>query len=247
METDFIKIVQTLVAEQGKAALVDPAKCRAFLPDYAKNEYVKDRRLLQRVVEAGVAKEIDTAANLDICKKQQVRHLKEELFMAEDVAANAVDMLAFVLRGDTGRTVLEAPKPTPQMREASVAAAEPQNLPAPEPVPQKPVTPLPELNPFFENVPQPAPAVTPKPDESKDVPPKRKPSRSEWIENIVFRWLGASPSLAVKTGYTVAIFVVMFILSFLITYMPPILMFLTFLIMMPLFGLFLNAIWKKRE
>jgi hypothetical protein len=130
------------------------------LPDYA-----KECRLLQRVVEAGVAKEIDAAANLDICKKQQVRHLKEDLFMAEDVAASAVDLLAFALRGDTGRPVLEAPKPAPQKPEEVPIAV-------PEPVPQKPVTPLPELKSFFENVPSPVPAVVSTPDESKDMPPK---------------------------------------------------------------------------
>ncbi|MDR1231173.1 MAG: hypothetical protein LBK61_07210 [Spirochaetaceae bacterium] len=56
-----------------------------------------------KVVETGAAKEIDDAVRLDLCKKLQVRRLKEELFMAENVA---VDILAFVLRGDTTQTSL---------------------------------------------------------------------------------------------------------------------------------------------
>jgi hypothetical protein len=222
---EFTAVIQTLVAEQGKAALVDPAKCKAFLPDYAKNEYVKDRRLLQRVVEAGVAKEIDTATNLDICKKQQVRHLKEELFMAEDVAASAVDLLAFVLRGDTGRTTLEAPKPAPQKpEEVPVAAAEPQNLPAPEPVPQKPVTPLPELKPFFENVPQPAPAVTPKPDESKD-------AKSKYKHSLGYRVL--------RTGILAVLGIGLWTMKTLSFYDIIITLFMS--------GIFLDGIWTKPE
>jgi hypothetical protein len=101
MNAEFTAIVQTLVAEQGKDALVNPAKCKAFLPDYTKSEFTKERRLLLKVVEAGAVKEIAAAADPDICKKQQVRHLTEELFMAEDAAAEVVDMLVFVLRGDT--------------------------------------------------------------------------------------------------------------------------------------------------
>jgi hypothetical protein len=115
MNAEFTAIIQTLITEQGKDALVDPVKCKAFLPDYTKNEYVKERRLLQQAVEAGVAKEIDAAARPNICKKQQVRHLKEELFMAEDMAADVVDLLAFVLRGDTGRTEPEFPQSAPDV------------------------------------------------------------------------------------------------------------------------------------
>jgi hypothetical protein len=114
MNAEFTAIIQTLIAEQGKDALVNYARCRAFLPDYTKSEFVKERRLLLKVVETGAAKEIDAAANLDICKKQQIRHLKEELFMAEDMAVDVVDMLAFVLRGDITRTKPEVAQPAPQ-------------------------------------------------------------------------------------------------------------------------------------
>jgi hypothetical protein len=139
MNADFTAIIQTLVAEQGKGALVDPAKCKAFLPDYTKSEYVKERRLLLKVVETGAAREIAVAASLDNCKKQQIQHLKEDLFMAEDIAAGVVDLLAFVLRGDARRTTLEVSKPALQKpKEASATAVEPQKLHAPKPAPQKP-------------------------------------------------------------------------------------------------------------
>jgi hypothetical protein len=57
VETDFIRIVQQVVAEQGKDVFVNSAKCKAFLPDYTKNKYAKERRLLLKVVEADGGKE----------------------------------------------------------------------------------------------------------------------------------------------------------------------------------------------
>lgn len=117
MNTQFTAIVQTLIAEQGKDALINAAKCRAFLPDYTKSEFIKERRLLLKVVETGAAREIEAAENIEICKKLQVRHLQEELFMAEDIAVDVVDMLAFVLRCDTSLNKPLTPQPAPQKPE----------------------------------------------------------------------------------------------------------------------------------
>jgi sulfite reductase alpha subunit-like flavoprotein len=120
MNAEFTAIVQALIAEQGKDAIVNPARCKAFLPDYTKSEFTKERRLLLKVVETGAAKEIASAADLDICKKQQVRYLKEELFIAEDVAVEAVDMLAFVLRGETTEAKPEVSQPASQKPEETL-------------------------------------------------------------------------------------------------------------------------------
>jgi hypothetical protein len=223
MNAEFTSIIQTLIAERGKDAVINPAKCKMSLPDYTKGEYAKERRHLLTEVETGAAREIAAAANLDICKKQQIRHLKEDLFMAEDVAADAIDLLAFVLRRDTGRTILETPKPAPpKPKEAPAAAnkAEAERVAAErarvEAASQKtiealynisinyqqsgpfslkqlenmissqrvsknyrirpvektnwiPIIALPELKPFFENVPQPAPAVKPMPAKNDPV------------------------------------------------------------------------------
>ena len=96
--SEFINILQKLVSEQGKEALLNPAKCKAFLADYTKGEYKKERRLLLQALEVGVIKAIDIADDLKICKKQQTNVLKEECFLAEEVATNIVDVLALVLR-----------------------------------------------------------------------------------------------------------------------------------------------------
>jgi hypothetical protein len=102
MNTQFESIVERLVKEQGKAALLSAAKCKSLLSDYAKNEYRKERHLLLLAIEAGVGKEIATAADLPICMKIQMRFLKEERFIDEAAAAEVIGLLALVLRGYRG-------------------------------------------------------------------------------------------------------------------------------------------------
>ncbi|MFP3041408.1 hypothetical protein LQZ19_06255, partial [Treponema primitia] len=66
--TDFIKILQTLLAEQGKTALLNESKCKAMLFDYTHREYPKECRLIVQAVEAGVTKALDNTNELAICK-----------------------------------------------------------------------------------------------------------------------------------------------------------------------------------
>jgi tetratricopeptide (TPR) repeat protein len=107
MNLAFIAILQQLAAEQGKEALLNPAKCKAFLADYTRGEYKKESRLLLQALEAGVQKAIDTTGELEICKKQQARILQEEHFLTEEAAADVVDTLALVLKGKQGKVVLQ--------------------------------------------------------------------------------------------------------------------------------------------
>jgi tetratricopeptide (TPR) repeat protein len=110
MDNNFTAIIQTLVAEQGKDALFSAAKCKAMLADYTRNEYKKESRLLLQAIEAGIAEALSNADDLASCKAQAVQKLQDEYFLAENISADVVDMLAAVL----------AP---PQVWEAAVAAA----------------------------------------------------------------------------------------------------------------------------
>ncbi|GHU76326.1 hypothetical protein FACS189461_3760 [Spirochaetia bacterium] len=98
MDTAFIATVQKLIAEQGKEALLNAAKCKGLLADYTAGEYKKESRLLLQALEAGTAIAIDSTQELEICKQQQARHLQEEYFLAEDMAVEVVDVLCLVLR-----------------------------------------------------------------------------------------------------------------------------------------------------
>ena len=99
MDKGVIEILQKLVAEQGKEALLDSGKSRAYLADYAGTNYKKERRLILLALEAGVQKAIDAADNLAICRKQQVSFLCEEHFWRDEIATDVFDALALVLRG----------------------------------------------------------------------------------------------------------------------------------------------------
>jgi len=100
MNPEFIAILQKLIAEQGKEVLQNPSKCKALLADYTRGEYKKESRLLLQALDANVQKAISTAKNIAICKKQQIRLLHEEYSIDEKVAADVVDKLALMLRGD---------------------------------------------------------------------------------------------------------------------------------------------------
>ena len=103
MDQGFIDILKKLISEQGKEALLNPAKCKALLADYTKGEYKKESRLLLQAIDAGVQKEIITTAELELCKRQQIRVLQEEHFLSAEAAADIVDTLALVLRGEQER------------------------------------------------------------------------------------------------------------------------------------------------
>jgi hypothetical protein len=107
MSPEFIAILQKLAAEQGRETLFNTARCKSFLADYTCNEFKKESRLLLLALDAGVQRAIDTTDNITICKKQQIRVLREDHFMAEELAVDVVDALALVLKGDTSRTEIQ--------------------------------------------------------------------------------------------------------------------------------------------
>ena len=98
MNSMFIDIIRKLTAEQGKEALLNPSKCKAFLADYTKGEYRKESRLLLQAIDAGVQKEIITTVELELCKRQQIKVLQEEHFLSAEAAADIVETLALVLK-----------------------------------------------------------------------------------------------------------------------------------------------------
>ena len=104
MYSNFINILQKLVDEQGKSALFDLRQSKALLTDYTKNEYKKESRLILLAVEAGMAKVIEGADVLEPCKKAFIRDLEEE-GLSSTFAADIINTLALILRGDKTVTV----------------------------------------------------------------------------------------------------------------------------------------------
>ena len=118
MDQGFVNILKKIVKEQGNSALFDPRQSKALLTDYTKNEYKREVRFILIAVEAGMAKAIDGADNLEACKKAQIRDLDDEYALDTDTAQDIINTLALVLRGDTTRTLSPlaantAPAPAP--------------------------------------------------------------------------------------------------------------------------------------
>jgi len=98
MNPEFITILKKLVTEQGKEVLFNSAKCKAFLADYTHGEFKKESRLLVQTIEAGVPKAIDTSDEISQCKQQQIRILREEFFLTEEIADDIINTLEIILK-----------------------------------------------------------------------------------------------------------------------------------------------------
>jgi hypothetical protein len=132
MNPEFVAILQKLTATYGREALLDPARAKAFIADYTGMNYKNESRLLLMALNTGVQKEIDTADNLSYIKTRQIKVLQEDHFLSEEAAANVVDTLALVLRGDTSKTTVKSKTDsgTPTQQQQAKPQAAPSSSPA---------------------------------------------------------------------------------------------------------------------
>jgi uncharacterized RDD family membrane protein YckC len=119
MDAKFISIVERLVKEQGKEALIDLAKCKMHLADYSRNGYTAERHMLMIAIEAGAGEAIANADDLAIRKKREINFLKDERFVNEAAATEVIDLLAFVLRGDISQSIILAQSSNTQSQSAA--------------------------------------------------------------------------------------------------------------------------------
>jgi hypothetical protein len=151
VDAKFISIVQRLVNEQGKEALINAAKAKPLLGDYSKNEFKKERHLLLIAIEAGAAKEIANATDLEQCKKIQIRHLCEERFINDDKAVSVIDLLAYVLCGDRNKsTAVTQPRNNYNFPPIQTPPPQPQDVYTPPIAPQYD-PPQPQNSPIDQN------------------------------------------------------------------------------------------------
>jgi hypothetical protein len=103
MDTTFMSIVQKFVTEQGKEALLNPAKCKTLLADYTRGEYKKESRLLLQVLETGCQNAIAESADLGAIKIKIIKKLQDEECLSETFACDVVALLGLVLRGESSK------------------------------------------------------------------------------------------------------------------------------------------------
>jgi tetratricopeptide (TPR) repeat protein len=104
VDAKFVAIVERLVKEQGKDTLINAEKCKEHIEDYLQNGFSKERDLLLIAIEAGAGQAIADASDLALCKKQQIRLLKDDHFIDETAATEAVELLALILRDDKSQS-----------------------------------------------------------------------------------------------------------------------------------------------
>jgi len=100
MDAAFIEILKKIVVKRGSGTLFDAEQCRAILADYTRNEFKKERNLLLLAVTSGAAQSIYVADDLKTCKSQQIWQLEKDYSLTRSAAAEVVDMLALILRGE---------------------------------------------------------------------------------------------------------------------------------------------------
>jgi hypothetical protein len=97
MKAEFTALVQQLIAAQGKDALFNITKCKAFLAA-AQGQNLTERRLLQQVVESGVTSGIANAYDMVVYKAQAVQKLQADYYLAPNVANGVVDVLIELIK-----------------------------------------------------------------------------------------------------------------------------------------------------
>jgi len=108
VDKTFIDILKKIIAEHGKEVFLNESKCKTLLPDYTTSEFKKESRLLSQAHKAGTLKKINITQELTSCKKQQALLLHEDYGLDKNSAADIVNALAFVLRGDTASEETQA-------------------------------------------------------------------------------------------------------------------------------------------
>jgi SNF2 family DNA or RNA helicase len=97
MDKQFEQFLHAFVAQYTTSVFNDVRKCKALLLDHAQNEYIRECRLFMQAVEAGIVRAIYETDDLLNCRKMQTRILHEEYSIAENTAAELVDVICAAL------------------------------------------------------------------------------------------------------------------------------------------------------
>jgi hypothetical protein len=146
MKAKFITLVQQLIAAQGRDALFNIAKCKAFLAA-TQSQNINERRLLQHVVESGITSGIMNASNVAAYKPQAVQKLQTDYYYAPNVANDVVDILIGLIKtappaqvqppaAATRTPVYQPPAYQAPVQQAAPQIQQPQYAPYSPPVPQ---------------------------------------------------------------------------------------------------------------
>jgi hypothetical protein len=104
MEQGFIEKIQRMVNEQGKEILIN-GNAKLFLNDYLQSEYRKEANILRQILDMGCGRFINEADNVLERKRQLALRLEDENSIIQKATAPMLDLIGFILKGDTSTTV----------------------------------------------------------------------------------------------------------------------------------------------
>jgi hypothetical protein len=93
-------ILNEIVKDYGLKILEDPQKFKAVFADYAKGEYIAEKDLFTKIIEAGCAKEIINADDISTTKKTLVKKIHDKYFLDEKILDDYLDIFISFLRSD---------------------------------------------------------------------------------------------------------------------------------------------------
>ncbi|GHS88482.1 hypothetical protein FACS189487_06860 [Campylobacterota bacterium] len=114
MNASFVEAISTIYAAQGKTILFDAVALRSAIPAKIKNYYKKELHSLYIAIETDMSKQIDSSEDLARVKLTSADRLQNEFAVTKVVAIETIELLAYILRGDTTLKIVNAPEPQPR-------------------------------------------------------------------------------------------------------------------------------------
>jgi len=98
-QTEYSKIIQKIIIENGKDIFLEPKKIKAFLLDHTKNEYKEENTLLLSILGTDCIKYINKAEDLAECKQFLLKRLNDKYAISSAKTSEILDILFLVLCG----------------------------------------------------------------------------------------------------------------------------------------------------
>jgi len=105
-DKNFTDAMSRMIADNGKEVLLGD-KVKAYISDY-KGQFDKEATVFIRLLDAGCAKFINEADDVLERKLLLVKRMDEKEFISPRISMQMLDLLGFLLRGDTSRIAKSA-------------------------------------------------------------------------------------------------------------------------------------------
>ena len=106
MDQEFEVILKQMIKTQGKDVLLDKKRFKPLITDFTRNQFKKETNLLKQMVDADCTKYINDADNVADVKTVLVKRLEDEYGMSPKATTELLDLLGYLLRGNTEKTIV---------------------------------------------------------------------------------------------------------------------------------------------